>query len=87
MSGRSYLLFGDIEGKLDVLRSHRGAVLPHGSAWCRDSIVGRSRAPLRPARGLDAIGRLAMVKNLYYRGRKCRDVWADDGIKAMKWPD
>ena len=26
-------------------------------------------------------------EDLYYRGQKCRNVWADDGIKAMKWPD
>jgi hypothetical protein len=26
-------------------------------------------------------------EDLYYRGQKCRNVFADDGIKAMKWPD
>jgi len=26
-------------------------------------------------------------EDLYYRGQKCCNVWADDGIKAMKWPD
>src|SRR5262249_48647580 len=24
-------------------------------------------------------------KNLYYRGQKCRDVWQDGNIRAMKW--
>jgi hypothetical protein len=24
-------------------------------------------------------------KDLYYRGQKCRDVWQDDNIRAMKW--